>query len=188
MKALAKFLIISLVVSPPAHSQQWFGEWYSQIANTDSLGNLLTVEFHKAVGSKAPTFSYRRLDDSSTHALSEDSGNVVLVNLWATDCSGCRYEMPDLSRLQTAYEERGLRVIFLSSESIEKLKQFFTVHKTAGVKGAIDRNQLQRPYQLVAKPSSFIVDRNGIVRDTWIGPKEYEDLEKRIHLCLGRAK
>lgn len=152
------------------------------------MESFLTVEFQKAVGSKAPTFSYRRLNDSTTHVLSEDSGNVVLINLWATDCSGCRYEMPALSRLQDAYQVRGLRVIFLSSESKEKLDKFFTLHNIAGVKGIIGRNQLERPYQLFAKPSSFIVDRSGIVRETWIGPKVYEDLERRIQLYLDRDK
>ena len=188
MKHFAAVLIISFVVSSPAYSQQWFSEWFSHIANADSIESLLTVEFQKAVGSKAPTFSYRRLDDSTSHVFSEDTGKVVLINLWATDCSGCKYEMPDLSRLQDTYQRRGLRVIFLSSESTEKLNKFFTVHKIAGVKGTIGRNQLERPYQLFAKPSSFIVDRSGIVRDTWIGPRVYQDLEKRVQQYLGSDK
>ena len=83
---------------------------------------------------------------------------------------------------------RGFRVIYLSSESTEKLTKFFETHKIVGVKGIIDRNQLERPYQLIVKPSSFIVDRSGIVRDTWIGPKAYEDLEKRIQVYLGRSE
>jgi peroxiredoxin len=188
MKHLVTFLSISFVASSPAYSQQWFTEWMSHIVTPDSMVTLLTVEFQKAVGRKEPTFAYRRLNDSTTHVLSEDSGNVVIVNLWATDCSGCRYEMPDLSRLQDVYQVRGLRIIFLSSESTEKLNKFFALHKITGVKGIIDRNQLERPYQLFAKPSSFIVDRSGIVRDTWIGPKVYEDLEKRIQLYLDRDK
>lgn len=188
MKRFATVLVIGLVVSSPAYSQQWVTEWLSQSASPDSVVRMLRVEFQKAIGRKAPTFAYRRLDDNTTHVLSEDSGKVVIVNLWATDCSGCRYEMPDLSRLQDVYQVRGFRVIFLSSESTEKLNKFFTLHRIAGVKGIIDRNQLDRPYQLFAKPSSFIVDRSGIVRDTWIGPRVYEDMEKRIQLYLGRDK
>jgi len=188
MKHVATFLIIGLVFSSQAYSQQWITEWLPHLARPDSLVKMLTAEFQKAIGTKAPTFEYRRLNDSATHVFSEDSGNVVIVNLWATDCSGCRYEMPDLSRLQDSYQVRGLRVIFLSSESAEKLNKFFEIHKIAGVKGIIDRNQLERPYQLIVKPSSFIVDRSGIVRETWIGPKAYEDLERSIQLYLGRDK
>jgi hypothetical protein len=42
MKHFARVLIISLVVSSPAYSQQWFPEWFSHIANTDSIESLLT--------------------------------------------------------------------------------------------------------------------------------------------------
>lgn len=186
MKFSAAVLIIGMILSSTAYSQQWITEWLPHMASPDSMVKMLTAEYQRAIGNKAPTFAYRRLSDSTTHVLSEDSGKVVIVNLWATDCSGCRYEMPDLSRLQEAYQVRGFRVIYLSSESTEKLTKFFETHKIAGVKGIIDRNQLERPYQLIVKPSSFIVDRSGIVRDTWIGPKAYEDLEKRIQVYLDR--
>ena len=186
MKHLVIVLIMSSLVSSRAHPQQWMSGWLSQLADKDSIVSSLTAEFQKAIGYKAPTFSYRRLDDSTLHVLFEDTGHVVLVNLWATDCSGCKYEMPDLSRLQEVYGGSGLRVIFLSLEAMERLAGFFALHKTAGIKGTIDRNQLERPYQLVVKPSSFIVDKSGIVRETWIGPKVYEDIARRIQLYLDR--
>jgi hypothetical protein len=59
--------------------------------------------------------------------------------------------------------------------------EYFSTNEISGIKGILKPDQLNKPYQMLATPSSLIVDREGIVRDTWIGPlNNYEELERRI--------
>ena len=175
-----------LVCSSTLQSQDWANEWFSTVfaggkIKPDSMTALLRIEFGKALGANAPDFAFKNLDGDKLEKLADYKGQVVVINFWATNCSGCRYEMPDLSRLQEAYRSKGLRVIFLSSQDKQLLLSYFKEHKVVGVNGTVDRNQLKRPYQMVAIPSSFVIDRNGIVRDTWVGPfAKFEELEKRV--------
>jgi len=62
-----------------------------------------------------------------TGRIARERGRVVLVNFWATWCVPCREELPDLSRLQSKYASRGLRVLGVSTDlgsqmpAVEKL-------------------------------------------------------------------
>ena len=58
-----------------------------------------------------------------TLKLSEYSGKVVLINLFATWCGPCRLESPDLAKLHNEFKDRGLVVIELSTEDPETSKK-----------------------------------------------------------------
>ena len=152
MKRVVASCFILMIATSSLPAQEWATDWISRVfpqgnMQPDSLVALLRLEFQKAVGTKAPEFSFQQLDKDKLQTPSDYCGSVLLVNFWATNCSGCRYEMPDLSRLQESYRDKGLRVVFLSSEPKEKLINYFAVHKTTGTKGTMNRNQLKRPYQ-----------------------------------------
>jgi peroxiredoxin len=193
MKTKILFFLFLFHFIPSAHSQPWIGKWISKtypdgLSNTDSLISLLKLEFTKARGTTAPNFAFTDIETDKALNLRAYQGNVVLVNLWATNCSGCRFEVPDLSKLQAKYYDQGLRVIFLSSEQKEKLTDYYSKNTVSGVKGIIQRNELVQPYQMFAMPSSFLIDREGIVRDTWIGPEKYEILKDKVVPLLQSAK
>ena len=182
-----------LVCFSTLQSQDWANEWFSTVfaggkIKPDSMTALLRIEFGKALGTNAPDFAFKNLDGDRLEKLADYKGQVVVVNFWATNCSGCRYEMPDLSRLQEAYRSKGLRIVFLSSQDKQALLAYFKENKLLGLNGTVERNQLKRPYQMVAMPSSFIVDRKGIVRDTWVGPETFAGAEKRILSYLGEKE
>jgi peroxiredoxin len=166
------------------YAQEWLNEMVTKnpslMTTPDSLVKVLSSEFQKAIGKPAPTFSYQGLENDTMKSIGDFQGEVVLVNFWSTNCAGCRYEMPDLSCLQDSLIEKGFRVLFLSPESKELLVRYFADNKISGMKGILKPNQLKQPYQILAKPSSFIVDRNGIVRDVWIGPLQMNEILKRV--------
>ena len=63
------------------------------------------------VGSRAPDFAAATLDSvPRTKTMADYSGNVVLLNVWATWCAPCRVEMPSIQNLHEAYASRGLKV------------------------------------------------------------------------------
>jgi thiol-disulfide isomerase/thioredoxin len=59
-----------------------------------------------------------------TRAFSQWQGKVLVVNFWATWCPPCREEMPELSRLQEKYRASGLVVIGISTDDVEKMREF----------------------------------------------------------------
>jgi thiol-disulfide isomerase/thioredoxin len=59
-----------------------------------------------------------------TQALGQWQGKVLLVNFWATWCSPCREEMPELSRLQEKYRAGGLAVIGIATDDVDKMREF----------------------------------------------------------------
>jgi len=184
MKRMFSFYLFVILAISSTHAQEWVNDWVAKnpglMSKGDSMVTLLKLDFQKAIGTAAPTFTFQRLDDDKIDSLIDFRGKVALVNFWNTHCSGCRYEMPDLGHLQDSLSEKGFQVIFLSSETKDVLVQYFTNHMISGMKGILNRNQLKPPYQMLAVPSSFVVDRNGIVRETWIGPLRLDVLVKRI--------
>src|SRR5271167_2467545 len=54
--------------------------------------------------------------------IQKDSGNVVLVNVWATWCKWCKEEMPGILELKKKFEGKGFRVILVSADDIDILE------------------------------------------------------------------
>lgn len=57
-------------------------------------------------------------------AISQWKGKIIVVNFWATWCPPCREEMPELSRLQEQYQDRGLVVLGISTDELDKIREF----------------------------------------------------------------
>ena len=106
--------------------------------------------------------------------LSNYSGKVLLVNLWATWCGPCRNETPELVRLYREYQDRGLEIVGLSTEdpvaSEQKVQEFVREYNVGYHIG------WAKPEVAVALmagrgsiPQSFIVTRDGRVAKRFIG-------------------
>src|SRR5207244_10227896 len=65
------------------------------------------------VGDVMPGYSTDYLN-GKRFDLAAEKGNVVLLNLWATWCVPCRYEIPELEKMHNDYASRGLKVIGVS--------------------------------------------------------------------------
>jgi glutathione peroxidase-family protein len=107
--------------------------------------------------------------------LSNYSGKVLLVNLWATWCGPCRNETPELVRLYKEYQERGLEIVGLSTEdpiaSEQSVQEFVRAYNVGFHIG-----WAPRPVVLALMegsrgsiPQSFIVARDGRVVKRFIG-------------------
>ncbi len=63
------------------------------------------------------------------HRLSEERGKWVLVNFWATWCSPCLSEIPELNRLQATHPELLVLGVVMQSGSQKKVADFAAAHK-----------------------------------------------------------
>lgn len=115
-------------------------------------------------GAKAPEIGLKDLS-GKTVDLASLAGKVVILDFWATWCAPCREEMPELQKFYKKYNAKGLEIVGISVDKgpdgikdfISKLKVTFPIAHDAGHKVA-DK------YSPPRMPSSYIIDRKGVVR------------------------
>jgi peroxiredoxin len=124
------------------------------------------------VGSPAPDFQLQSLDGKMV-TLSSLRGRPVMLNFWATWCAPCRVEMPFIQGVfeDDDWAEQGLVILAVNlGEPPSKVKSFmednglsFTV--------LLDADQsVARDYNIRGIPTTYFIDKNGIIRDMKIGP------------------
>lgn len=106
--------------------------------------------------------------------LSNYDGKVLVVNLWATWCTPCRVETPELVNLYKENRARGLEIVGLSTEnpeaSAEKVRQFvqdFEVNYRIG--WATPEVAITLMQGRDAIPQSFVIGRDGRVIKRFVG-------------------
>ena len=108
---------------------------------------------------------------------------VVLIDFWATWCTYCVEEMPDLIKLQEKYGAQGFQLIGVNAgESAEQVAPFV---KKMGLNYpiALDEDMaVSQAYRLVGIPTSFLVAPDGKVLGQYSGfsPKVVSDIEKYL--------
>jgi cytochrome c biogenesis protein CcmG, thiol:disulfide interchange protein DsbE len=116
------------------------------------------------VGVAAPDFTLQTTDGRSLR-LSALRGHVVVVNFFATWCPPCRAETPDLIAQERKYARDG--VVFLGVDDREKVALVEVWAKTKGVRFTIAMDTdgaVEEHYDVRAIPTTYVVDRSGIIR------------------------
>jgi cytochrome c biogenesis protein CcmG, thiol:disulfide interchange protein DsbE len=122
-------------------------------------------------GFAAPDFDLETLGGDRLR-LSDLQGQVVVVNLWATWCPPCRAEMPALQQLYEAHRDEGLVVVAVNAtdqDSATAARTFVADHGLTFPVALDTRGEASRAYALQAMPSTFVVDRQGVIREVLIG-------------------
>ena len=106
--------------------------------------------------------------------LSNYSGKVMLVNLWATWCGPCRMETPELVKLHKEFQSRGVEMIGLSTEdpdaSAMSVNEFVKEYNVGYQIGWANREVAQMLMQGRTNiPQSFIIARDGRILKRFIG-------------------
>ena len=106
--------------------------------------------------------------------LSNYTGKVLVVNLWATWCQPCRVEIPELVKLYKEYRSKGVEVVGLSTEdpdaSEERVRTFVKDHNVDYRVGwATNEVALTLMQGRDSIPQSFVISRNGNIVKRFIG-------------------
>jgi len=111
-------------------------------------------------------------DEPGILDLSDAQGHVVVVDFWASWCVPCRRSIPWLNEMQEKYQDQGLIIIGVNedteeAEYVEFLKKFPAHFKM--IRDA--EGTLAREFDVVAMPTSYIIDRDGNVVTRHLGFK-----------------
>jgi cytochrome c biogenesis protein CcmG, thiol:disulfide interchange protein DsbE len=108
--------------------------------------------------------------------LADLKGKVVFLNLWATWCPPCMEEMPAMERLWQRYKDQGLVVIALSMDSAgAKVVKPFIEQAKFTYRVALDpKMEIAELYGARSIPSTFIIDRSGVLRGIALGPRDWD--------------
>jgi peroxiredoxin len=140
-----------------------------------------------AVGSVAPDFTLENMQGEKI-SLSQYRGKVVIVNFWATWCPPCRTEMPSMEVLHETFKDDGLVLLAINVEpGGAKVVSDFLKESPYSFPILLDeQNQTQNSYTVFQYPSSFIVDRQGIVVKKLIGAVHWMggDIYNLLHFML----
>ncbi len=132
------------------------------------------------VGDPAPEFEALSLDGQRTVALADYAGQTILVNLWATWCAPCRLETPYLQSVYEENKDRGLMIVGISVDSPSALDLVNDFLEEMGVTYDIllDPDMVSTDvFVAIGLPASFLIDGEGVVRFTRIGPIPEGDVE-----------
>ena len=134
----------------------------------------------KMLGEPAPALEFTLVGETRAGRLADYRGQVVLVNMWATWCPPCREEMPALEKLQTDFADQGLVVLQISDEDAETVARYLEEEPMTTVHGIAQ----PIPWPEFGRPTTWVVDRDGVVRRTISGSRDYEGFVRLVQAYL----
>ncbi len=109
--------------------------------------------------------------DGRDHQLSDYRGDWVVVNYWATWCAPCRKEIPDLSALHDARDDVTVLGLAFEDTEVEVFREFLLDYPASYPILLV--NVYDPPAAFGAPralPTTYLVDPDGALAETWIGP------------------
>jgi peroxiredoxin len=125
------------------------------------------------IGSKAPNFELGNVDGKGTIKLSDYTNKPTLLVFWASWCPHCRTEASVLQKIYTDLHDKGANVLGVNLDNtLAEAQEFVNSHHLtypnafAGTSAGI---QVVESYGVQGIPALFLIDKDGVVKDTWVG-------------------
>ena len=138
------------------------------------------------VGHYAPDATLLDLTNARV-PLSNYRGKVVVLNFWYVACEPCRYEMPALEQAYETGSAKGLVVVGVDiTDDAQTISDFV---QQLGITYPVVRDYGRRTltaYQITRTPSSFIIDREGVIRYSAAGPLASATLTSQVAHLLAQ--
>lgn len=146
-------------------------------------------------GKPAPPFTLEDLSGNKI-SLANYKGKALLINFWATWCGPCKVETPWLIELRNQYAAQGFEILGISMDDIDRddpaklsgdKKEIaaFVERMHMPYPVLIDGDSISKPYGgLDDLPTTYFVDRNGIVVASQLGLASKNEIEANIKKAL----
>jgi len=141
----------------------------SLVANATSDVGQLAKSAGDVVGRVIPEFQVKTVDGKSIGP-KDWRGKVTYVTFFAYWCGSCKRELPELKKWQEEYGPRGFQVIAIGVDKHSKLDIDFAAKYEPNYTIALDPDAaVMGMFDIAAMPTSFIIDRNGVVQHRIVG-------------------
>jgi peroxiredoxin len=143
-------------------------------------------EEHPMVGVQAPSFDLPAQNGSQRASLADAAGKVAIVDFWATWCKPCKESFPFYQRLA---EQHAGEVVVIGVSTDDEPAGIASFASETGAKFPIGWDEgggLAKQYSPPTMPTSYILDRNGIVRYVHAGYRagSSEEIESMVTSLL----
>lgn len=153
------------------------GEKYEKAADPQELPVGLNV------GERAPDFTVKDLDGKPI-SLSDFKGKRVLLNFWASWCPPCRAEMPYMERIYQDYKDDGIAIVAVNmlttEKKIEDVVDFVNNYELTFPIPLDEEGELGTTYEIMAYPTSYFIDSDGVIRSKMTGTMDEEYIENEL--------
>ena len=150
-------------------------------------------------GKPAPPFTLEDLSGKQV-SLASYKGKAVLINFWASWCAPCKIETPWLIELRNQYAAQGFEILGVSTDDVDADNPKTLANEKQEVARSAERMHIPYPVLLAGSkldhpyggldelPTSFFVNRKGVVVAAQLGLTSKDDIESNIRKALGNAK
>lgn len=149
----------------------------------------------KPIANRTPAPTFRLMDGSATpKTLSRYRGKIVLLDFWATECGGCKVEIPWFMEFARQYKSNGLEVVGVSEdipyEGLKNASEGWTRVKPFMAKQKINYailmgdDAVTNSYRIRALPVTYLIDRQGRIAAEYVGLVDKDDIERNIKVLI----
>jgi cytochrome c biogenesis protein CcmG, thiol:disulfide interchange protein DsbE len=136
-------------------------------------------------GKPAPAISGTTLD-GAPFDLASLRGRPVIVNFWGPTCVPCRDEFPLFRRKLTEHASADVAIVGILMADPPDLARKFIADEGATWPTVLDPDAaIKGAYRVVARPQTYFIDRDGILRGIQIGEVRDADFERNFALIAG---
>ena len=127
------------------------------------------------IGEPAPAFELETLGGADTRALTDYQGKIVLLDFWASWCGPCRKSLPSYNQMYAELSDQNFEIIAINVDEDPADGLFFLERYAVDYLVLQDSGASVPPlYHLKVMPSSYLIDRDGIIQKIFFGFREGE--------------
>jgi len=109
-------------------------------------------------------------------SLKARAADIIILNFWATWCRPCLVEMPEMDKLQKAFDKEKLEVIAINyGDTKERVESFQKKHNYFFSMGIADQDNIKQAFPVKGLPTTFILTKKGQILARLVGPAKWND-------------
>jgi cytochrome c biogenesis protein CcmG/thiol:disulfide interchange protein DsbE len=140
-----------------------------------------------AKGQPVPAVAGLTLDGAS-FSLASLRGRPVIVNFWGPSCVPCRDEFPLFKTLLSDHAAEGLAIVgVLMDDAPAPARDFVQEYGATWPTVDDPGREIRNAYRVAARPQSYFVDRDGILRSIQVGELTQSEFDRQFAAISGRA-